>query len=73
MLDGRRFAGHWYDRMINPTTGQLLGEDLSFCARARMVGIPIHVHTGVKTTHRKPHWIGEDDYEHPGRQEAPDV
>ena len=58
--------GHWYDRLVNPSTGQLLGEDLSLCARARMVGVPIHVHTGIRTTHRKPHWVGESDYLHPG-------
>ncbi|MAP64040.1 MAG: hypothetical protein CMH34_09930 [Microbacterium sp.] len=58
-------AGSWYERMVNPATGQLLGEDLSFCARARMVGVPIHVHTGIKTTHRKPRWVGEEDYERP--------
>lgn len=58
-------AGRWYDRMVNPTTGQLLSEDLSFCARARMVDIPVHVHTGIRTTHRKPRWVGEDDYAHP--------
>lgn len=57
--------GHWYDRMINPSTGQLLGEDLSFCARARMVDLPIYVHTGIRTTHRKPRWVGESDYPHP--------
>lgn len=66
IADDEQFAaGHWYDRMLNPLTGQLLGEDLSFCARARMVGIPVHVHTGVRTTHRKPRWVGEDDYLHP--------
>lgn len=57
--------GRWYDRMVNPTTGQLLGEDLSFCARARMVDIGVRVHTGIRTTHRKPRWVGEDDYQHP--------
>lgn len=57
--------GHYYDRMTNPATGQLLGEDLAFCARARTVGVPIHVHTGIRTTHRKPRWVGEDDYQHP--------
>lgn len=62
--------GHWYDRMVNPATGQLLGEDLAFCARARMVGFPIHVHTGIRTTHRKPRWVGEDDYAHPDDMEA---
>jgi hypothetical protein len=63
--DDRFQAGHWYDRMLNPLTGQLLGEDLSFCARARMVDLPIYVHTGVLTTHRKPRWVGQDDYLHP--------
>lgn len=58
-------VGHWYDRMHNPLSDQLLGEDLSFCARVRMVELPIFVHTGVRTTHRKPHWIGEADYLHP--------
>jgi hypothetical protein len=26
------------------------------------MGIPIHVHTGVKTTHQKTVWVAEDDY-----------
>lgn len=57
--------GHWYERMRNPLSGQLLGEDLSFCARARLVDVPVYVHTGIRTTHRKPRWVGEDDYVHP--------
>ena len=57
--------GHWYDRMVNPTTGQHLGEDLSFCARARMVGADIWVDTSVQITHRKPRWVAETDYLHP--------
>jgi hypothetical protein len=52
----------WYSRVINPTTGELVGEDLSFCMRVRQLDIPIHVHTGVQTTHRKPIWLGEEDY-----------
>lgn len=54
--------GAWYDRIPNTTTGQLIGEDLSFCLRAGAVGIPIHVHTGVPTTHFKPVWLQEEDY-----------
>ena len=58
--DGR---GDWYDRIPNPTAnGRLLGEDLSFCLRAGAAGIPLHVHTGVRTTHFKPAWLGEEDY-----------
>lgn len=52
----------WYDRVPNPTTGQLIGEDLSMCLRAGALKIPIYIHTGVGTTHFKPVWIGEEDY-----------
>lgn len=58
--DGR---GTWYTRVPNPTAGnRKLGEDLSFCLRAGALGFPIHVHTGVRTTHYKPAWLGEDDF-----------
>jgi hypothetical protein len=52
----------WYDRQINPDTGKLMSEDISFCVRARAVGYPIFVHTGVRTTHHKQHWVSEVDY-----------
>jgi hypothetical protein len=52
----------WYDRVSNTTTGQLIGEDLSFCLRAGALDIPIYVHTGVPTTHYKGFWLGEEDY-----------
>jgi hypothetical protein len=53
----------WYDRVANPTTGgQLMGEDLSFCLRAGAVGVPIHVHTGIRTSHLKDVWLAEPDY-----------
>lgn len=55
--DGR---GAWYDRI--PNNGGFIGEDLSFCLRAGALGIPVFVHTGVRTTHYKPAWIGEDDF-----------
>jgi hypothetical protein len=52
----------WYDRVPNTTTGQLIGEDLSFCLRAGALRIPIYVHTGVPTTHFKHLWLGEEQY-----------
>jgi GT2 family glycosyltransferase len=52
----------WYERVPNPDLGQLTGEDLSFCLRAGSLGFPIHVHTGIKTTHHKELWVGERDY-----------
>lgn len=52
----------WFNRVPNMTTGQMISEDLSFCVRVRALGIPVHVHTGVRTTHHKPVWVGEDLY-----------
>lgn len=52
----------WYDRFLNSTTGQMVGEDLAFCFRAAQVGIPVYVHTGVPTTHLKHFWLSEEDY-----------
>jgi hypothetical protein len=60
-----KYPGQWYTRAPNPSTGQILGEDMSFCVRVAACGYPIHVHTGVKTTHLKPRWLQEDDYQHP--------
>jgi hypothetical protein len=54
--------GQWYTPMTNPTTGQHISEDLAFCARAEVVGKPVHVHTGVKTSHDKSIWLSEDQY-----------
>lgn len=51
----------WYDRMPG-ADGRLLGEDISFCARAATVGVPIHVHTGVRTSHFKSRWLSEPDH-----------
>jgi len=54
-------ADSWYDR-ARGTDGSLLGEDISFCVRANAAGIPIHVHTGVRTTHLKQVWVSESDH-----------
>lgn len=56
------FGEVWYDRIPNPTMGKTVGEDLSFCLRALMLGIPVHVDTSVKTSHQKVLWLAEDDY-----------
>jgi hypothetical protein len=52
----------WFNRLPNVSTGQLISEDLSFCVRARALNIPIFVHTGVRTTHHKAVWVGEETY-----------
>jgi hypothetical protein len=51
----------WYSRIVGDS-GKRLGEDISFCVRAGAVGFPIWVHTGVKTTHLKNVWVGEDEF-----------
>ena len=56
-------APNWYIRLTNPTTGQLIGEDLSFCYRAAQAGFRLFVDTSVKTTHLKPIWLQERDYD----------
>ena len=50
-----------YERIVNPVSGKVLSEDLSFCAKCTQAGIPIHVHTGVKTSHHKELWVTERD------------
>lgn len=57
-----KYGPIWYDRVPNTSTGQLISEDLSFCLRTGALGIPLFVHTGVRTTHLKPSWVAEEDY-----------
>lgn len=57
-----KFGPVWYDRVPNTTTGQIFSEDLSFCMRANAAGVPIFVHTGVKTNHQKLVWVDERTY-----------
>lgn len=59
---GERFGPVWYIRTPNPSTGQMISEDLSMCVRASALDIPIFVHTGVPTTHHKETWLSERDY-----------
>jgi hypothetical protein len=51
----------WYDRTPAPN-GELLGEDISFCVRCALVEVPVHVHTGVRTSHYKGQWLQEVDH-----------
>jgi hypothetical protein len=52
----------WYERVFNKGMNQLVSEDLSFCMRAAALDIPVHVHTGVRTTHLKQFWLAEQDF-----------
>lgn len=49
----------WFDQVAYPgiTPVARISEDLSFCYRLSTVGIPIYVHTGVRTNHMKNVWL----------------
>jgi cephalosporin hydroxylase len=51
----------WWDQFYDGD-GTMVGEDIAFCARLGQAKIPVHVHTGVKTTHHKEIWLAEVDY-----------
>ena len=53
--------GSWFDRVPGPD-GKMMGEDLSFCVRVAAKDFPIHVHTGIRTTHQKTVWISDVDF-----------
>lgn len=42
--------------------GRKVGEDVTFCMRVRQAGLPVFVHTGVTTGHRKTHIVTLDTY-----------
>lgn len=48
----------WFDEM--QIGEQVFGEDLTFFHRCRQLGYPIHVHTGVRTSHRKAVYLSEE-------------
>lgn len=58
----------WFNQ-VQYNNGTLISEDLSFCYRLGREGIPIYVHTGIKTTHHKSIWLGESYYS-PGERES---
>lgn len=57
------YGPSWYSSVFNHTSNQWIGEDLSFCMRANALEIPIHVHTGIQTTHYKSLWLDERIYD----------
>ncbi len=49
----------WFVEGTHSPNGDPFGEDTAFCLRARGMGIPVYVHTGVKIGHVKTQVIGE--------------
>ena len=48
-----RHGDNWFTPVTHPTNSTTFGEDLSFSVRLASLDVPIHVHTGIKTTHDK--------------------
>lgn len=55
------YGDRWWDQVYDGD-GTMIGEDIAFCARLGRAGVPVHVHTGVKTSHHKEIWLAEADY-----------
>lgn len=55
------FGDVWYEPACHPSGAQF-SEDLSFCVRVAALDIPLHVHTGVKTTHDKDGVFLDEEY-----------
>ena len=47
-----KYGDVWFDTIRHPK-GAHFSEDISFCVRLAACGIPLHVHTGIRTTHDK--------------------
>jgi hypothetical protein len=58
-----QYGRSWYSPVWNETSQQWISEDLAFCMRANACEIPVHVHTGIKTTHYKSLWLDERIYD----------
>lgn len=50
-------AAPWFRESV--AGGSLIGEDLTFCLRCGVAGIPVHVHTGVRAGHVKAVMLGK--------------
>lgn len=57
-----KFGPEWFSRLRPPGGSKLFGEDTSFCWRAAMLDIPVHVNSRVKTSHLKPIYVTESLY-----------
>jgi hypothetical protein len=52
----------WFSEGLVGPKGQPLGEDVAFCRKAGLLGIPVHVHTGIRTGHMKYFEITEERF-----------
>lgn len=60
--DGSKNPYPWFAEGLVTPDGEPIGEDIAFCRRASQLGIPIHVHTGIKLGHIKTFVLDEQHY-----------
>ncbi len=56
-----KYGDVWFDTIRHPK-GSHFSEDLSFCIRVAGCGLPLFVHTGIKTGHDKGGAFLDEDY-----------
>lgn len=61
----------WFEEVTED--GTPFGEDLSFCLKLHDLGIPLHVHTGVETSHKKDVWVDRSFFDQLRRSPSPAV
>lgn len=59
---GEQYGGPWKWFQETALGGNTVGEDMTFCLRARALGFPIVVDTSIKFGHVKPRVIDEHEY-----------
>lgn len=57
-----KYGDQWFSPITVPKGPTTFSEDLSFCLRLQFCHIPLHVHTGIKTTHDKGGVFLDEDY-----------
>lgn len=62
LSDGRTNPYPWFVEGLIGKDGEPYGEDIAFCLKAFQLGIPIHVHTGIKLGHQKSFVLDEEEW-----------
>lgn len=62
-----RMSAHGFDRAFpffaeSSGNGKPVGEDITFCVRAGILGLPVHVHTGARIGHHKSILLTEEEF-----------
>jgi hypothetical protein len=53
LKDGRPNPYPWFQEGLVTSKGHPLGEDIAFCRKAMLMGVPVHVAMDVEVRHRK--------------------